>query len=231
MTIQVGAFSKRLRVRRDVEISCPCHERKRPNIMVNTLLRRPTCLRGWTVAVAVVTALVTGLVLWSNHTQLNQERSEMANTKIVYVADPVQRLVQRTDGSYYKATPSHGAYFYTTIEDLVVVPRNVSAEERRTQTSFLWHDSTIINDITVRIIDPREADRTPRLERQRCTVKPIDPSKPSYTGDPHARGRLKIGPDQEDTDVVVLSGLFSDGGQQLCQDRITILVPGGGIQP
>ncbi|MEW1629636.1 hypothetical protein AB0387_19900 [Streptomyces sp. NPDC089173] len=232
MTIQVGTFTKRLRVRGDVEISCPWHERKTPNIMVNTLLRRPTRLRGWTIAVAVVTALVTGLGLWGNHMQLNQERSEMANTKIVYVPDPVQKLVQRTDGSYYKTTSSHGTYYYTTIEDLIVVPRSVSAEERRAQPSFLWPHSTITNDITVRIIDPHEADRTPRLEREHCTVKPIDASKPSYTGDPHARGRLKIGADQEDTDVVILSGLFnSDGGQQLCQDRITIRVPDDGIQP
>ncbi|WP_328964211.1 hypothetical protein [Streptomyces virginiae] len=72
---------------------------------------------------------------------------------------------------------------------------------------------------------------TPRLERLRCTVKPFDASNPSYTGDPHARGWPKIGPDQEGTVTGSLSGLFSNGGQQLCQDRITILVPDGSIQP
>lgn len=47
---------------------------------------------------------------------------------------------------------------------------------------------TFTNDIEVRITVPHEADRTPRLERLRCTVKPFDASNPSYTGDPHARG-------------------------------------------
>ncbi|TLS44912.1 hypothetical protein FE633_17345 [Streptomyces montanus] len=162
----------------------------------------------------------------------------MANTKIVYVPDPVQNLVKRTDGSYYKATPEAetpytGTYDYTTIEDHdVVVPRSVSIEEEcRAQPSFLCRHSTFTNDITVRVIHPHEADQTPRVERLRCTVEPIDASQPSYTGDPHDRSRLKIGPDQEGTDAGSLSSLFPNDGQQLCQDRITILVPDGSIQP
>ncbi|MFB8177919.1 hypothetical protein ACFC8N_18070 [Streptomyces sp. NPDC055966] len=162
----------------------------------------------------------------------------MASTKIVYMADPVQKLVKRADGSYYKATPPEaetpytGTYDCTTIEDHdVVVPRSVSVKEQREQRQFPWHHSTFINDITVRVIQPHEADRTPRVERLRCTVEPVDASKPSYTGDPHDRSRLKIGPDQEGTDTGSLSGLFSNDGQQLCQDRITILVPDGSIQP
>ncbi|MGW5929322.1 hypothetical protein ACWF2L_24185 [Streptomyces anulatus] len=192
-------------------------------------------LRNSAIDVALVAALVTVLALWGgNHIreQRNQERAEMANTKIVYVLDPVQKLVKRTDGSYYKATPYTGTYDYSTVQDLdVVVRRSVSKEERIAQPSFLWHHSTIINHITVRVIQSHAADQTPRVERLRCTVEPVDASMPSYTGDPHARGRLKIGPDQEDTDAGILSGLFSDGGQQLCLDRITILVPDGGIQP
>src|SRR5690348_669507 len=142
----------------------------------------------------------------------------MANTKIVYVADPVQKLAKRADGSYYKATPGAetpytGTYDYTTIEDHgVVVPRSVSIEERRARPSFLWHHSTFINNIRVRVIYPHEADQTPRVERLRCTVEPVDASKPSYTGDPHARSRLKIGSDEEDADAGSLSGLFSNGG-------------------
>ncbi|MET9073281.1 hypothetical protein ABZX95_14145 [Streptomyces sp. NPDC004232] len=125
-----------------------------------------------------------------------------------------------------------GTYDCTTIEDHdVVVPRSVSVKEQREQRQFPWHHSTFINDITVRVIQPHEADRTPRVERLRCTVEPVDASKPSYTGDPHDRSRLKIGPDQEGTDAGSLSGLFSNDGQQLCQDRITILVPDGSIQP
>ncbi|MCJ0875640.1 hypothetical protein [Streptomyces sp. AP-93] len=160
----------------------------------------------------------------------------MANTEIVYVADPVQKLAKRADGSYYKATlkredPSTDTYDYTTIEDDdVVVPNSVSVKEKRERPQLLWRRTTFTNDIEVRIIDPHEVDRTPRLERLRCTVKPIDASKPSYTGDPHARERLKIGPDQGGSDAGSLSGLFSNGGQQLCQDRITILVPDGSIQ-
>ena len=109
--------------------------------------------------------------------------------------------------------------------------RAVSIEERRAQPSFLWHYSTFINNIAVRVIYPHEADQTPRVERLRCTVEPVDASKPSYTGDPHDRSRLKIGSDQEGTDAGSLNGLFPNGGQQLCQDRITILVPDGSIQP
>ncbi|MFJ2419275.1 hypothetical protein [Streptomyces brevispora] len=207
--------------------------------MYNTPLRQRQRLRDWAISIAIVAALVAGVFLWLNHIkeQDAQERAAMANTKIVYVADPVQKLVKRTDGSYYKATPEAetpytGTYDYTTIEDHgVVVPRSVSIEERRAQPSFLWHHSTFINNIAVRVIYPHEADQTPRVERLRCTVEPVDASKPSYTGDPHDRSRLKIGSDQEGTDAGSLSGLFSNGGQQLCQDRISILVPDGSIQP
>ncbi|KOT51151.1 MULTISPECIES: hypothetical protein [Streptomyces] len=196
-------------------------------------------LRNWASAIAIVATLVAIVFLWLNHTkeQNAQKRAAMANTEIVYVADPVQKLVKRADGSYYKTTltaeePNAGTYEYTTVEDHdVVVPKSVSVTEQGEQPQLLRRHLTFTNDIEVRIIGPHEADRTPRLERLRCTVKPIDASKPSYTGDPHAAGRLKLGPDQEGTDAESLSGLFSNGGQQLCQDRITILVPDGSIQP
>lgn len=197
--------------------------------MYNTPLRQRQRLRDWAISIAIVAALVAGVFLWLNHVkeQDAQERAAMANTKIVYVADPVQKLVKRTDGSYYRATTaseysSDISYDYTTVQDQdVVVPGTVTTQEQR-PTGFLWYQKTFANDITVRIIDPHEADQTPRVERLRCTVEPVDASKPSYTGDPHDRSRLKIGPDQEGTDA---------GSQQLCQDRITILVPDGSIQP
>ncbi|MDL5199652.1 hypothetical protein [Streptomyces sp. ALI-76-A] len=206
--------------------------------MYNIPLRRRSLLRGWAIAIAAIAALVASLVIWGNQmrSQEAQDRAAMANTKIVYAADPVLRLAQRADGSYYRATTaseysSDISFDFTTVQDQdVVVPGTVTTQEQR-PTGFLWYQKTFANDITVRIIDPHEADRTPRLERLRCTVRPIDPSKPSYTGDPHDRSRLKIGPDQEGTDAGSLSGLFSNGGQQLCQDRITILVPDGSIQP
>lgn len=206
--------------------------------MYNIPLRRRSLLRGWEIAIAGSAALVASLVIWGNQmrSQEAQDRAAMANTKIVYAADPVLRLAQRADGSYYRATTSSAyssdiSYDFTTVQDQdVVVPGTVTTQEQR-PTGFLWYQKTLANDITVRIIDPHEVDRTPRLERLRCTVQPIDSSKPSYTGDPHDRSRLKIGPDQEGTDAGSLSGLFSNGGQQLCQDRITILVPDGSIQP
>ncbi|MEU0030738.1 hypothetical protein [Streptomyces sp. NPDC006335] len=206
--------------------------------MYNTPLRGRSFLRGWAIAIAAIAVLVASLVIWGNQLRSReaQDRAVMANTKIVYAADPVQKLVERADGSYYRATtaseyPSDISYDYTTVQDRdVVVHGTVTTQEQR-PTGFLWSQKTFANDITVRIIDPHEADRTPRLERLRCTVQPIDPSKPSYTGDPHVRSRLKIGPDQEGTDAGSLTGLFSNGGQQLCQDQITILVPDGSIQP
>jgi hypothetical protein len=206
--------------------------------MYNIPLRRRSLLRGWAIAITAIAALVASLVVWGNQmrSQEAQDRAAMANTKIVYAADPVLRLAQRADGSYYRATTSSEyssdiSYDFTTVQDQdVVVPGTVTTQEQR-PTGFLWYQKTLANDITVRIIDPHEVDRTPRLERLRCTVQPIDSSKPSYTGDPHDRSRLKIGPDQEGTDAGSLSGLFSNGGQQLCQDRITILVPDGSIQP
>ncbi|WP_328689854.1 hypothetical protein OHA74_12195 [Streptomyces phaeochromogenes] len=206
--------------------------------MYNIPLRRRSLLRGWAIAITAIAALVASLVIWGNQmrSQEAQDRAAMANTKIVYAADPVLRLAQRADGSYYRATTSSEyssdiSYDFTTVQDQdVVVPGTVTTQEQR-PTGFLWYQKTLANDITVRIIDPHEVDRTPRLERLRCTVQPIDSSKPSYTGDPHDRSRLKIGPDQEGTDAGSLSGLFSNGGQQLCQDRITILVPDGSIQP
>lgn len=207
--------------------------------MYNTPLRRRRRLRIWAIAIAIVAAVVAVVFLRLTHIkeQNAQKRAAMVNTKIVYVADPVQKLVERADGSYYKATfttegSNTGTYDYATVEDHdVVVPKSVSVKERREQPRFFWRHLTFTNDIEVRIIDPHEAGRTPRLERLRCTVKPIDASKPSYTGDPHARSWLRIGPDQEGTDAGSLGGLFSSGGQQLCQDRITILVPDGSIQP
>ncbi|NUQ96126.1 MAG: hypothetical protein HOY79_06030 [Streptomyces sp.] len=205
--------------------------------------RRRSLLRGWAIAIAAIATLVASLVIWGNQmrSQEAQDRAAMANTKIVYVADPVLRLAQRADGSYYRATAasedsSDFRYDYTTVQARdVVVPGAVTTQEQRL-TGFLWFHKTFANDITVRIIDPHEADRTPRLERLRCTVEPVDPSKPSYTGDPHARSRLKIGSDEEGTDAGSLSGLFlngpfSNGGRQLCQDRITIFVPDDSIQP
>lgn len=206
--------------------------------MYNISVRRRSLLRGWAIAIAAIAALVASLVIWDNQmrSQEAQDRAAMANTKIVYAADPVLRLAQRADGSYYRATTaseysSDISYDYTTVQDQdVVVPGRVTTQEQR-PTGFLWYEKTFANDITVRIIDPHEADRTPRLERLRCTVEPVDASKPSYTGDPHARSRLKIGPDQEGSDAGSLSGLFSNGGQQLCQDRITFFVPDGSIQP
>ncbi|MFE7116562.1 hypothetical protein ACFU99_14235 [Streptomyces sp. NPDC057654] len=202
-------------------------------------LHRRRRLRDWAISIPMAAALVAGLYLWLNHIkeQNAQERAAMANTKIVYVADPVQKLVRRTDGSYYKATPEAeapytGTYDYTAVEDHdVVVPGNVSVKERHEQPHLLWHHLTFTNDIEVRIIGPHEADRTPRVERLRCTVEPVDASKPSYTGDPHARSRLKIGPHEEGTGAGRLRGLFSNRGRQLCQDRITILVPDGSLQP
>ncbi|MEH0490529.1 hypothetical protein QBA78_36345 [Streptomyces scabiei] len=206
--------------------------------MYNILLRRRSLLSGWAIAIAAIAALAASLVIWGNQmrSQEAQDRAAMANTKIVYAADPVLKLAQRADGSYYRATTaseysSDISFDFTTVQDQdVVVPGTVTTQEQRA-TGFLWYQKTFTNDITVRIIDPHEANRTPRLERLRCTVQPIDPSKPSYTGDPHDRSRLKIGPDQEGTDAGSLSDLFSNGGQQLCQDRITILVPDGSIQP
>ncbi|MEU0942413.1 hypothetical protein ABZ379_06395 [Streptomyces canus] len=206
--------------------------------MYNIPLRRRSLLRGWAIAIAAVAALVASLVIWGNQmrSQEAQDRAAMANTKIVYAADPVQKLAQRTDGSYYRATtaseyPSDISYDYTTVQGQdVVVPGTVTTQEQR-PTGFLWYRKTFANHITVRIIDPHEADRTPRLEWLRCTVQPIDPSKPSYIGDPHDRSRLEIGADQEGADAGILSGLFPNGGRQLCQDRITILVPDGSIQP
>ncbi|MGW0920665.1 hypothetical protein ACWD3J_16815 [Streptomyces sp. NPDC002755] len=206
--------------------------------MYNIPLRRRSLLRGWAIAITAIAALVASLVIWGNQmrSQEAQDRADMANTKIVYAADPALRLAQRAGGSYYRATTSSEyssdiSYDFTTVQDQdVVVPRTVTTQEQK-PTGFLWYKKTLANDITVRIIDPHETDRTPRLERLRCTVQPIDPSKPSYTGDPHDRSRLKIGPDQEGTDAGSLSGPFSNGGQQLCQDRITILVPDGSIQP
>ncbi|MFJ2822419.1 hypothetical protein ACIO7M_15060 [Streptomyces toxytricini] len=53
----------------------------------------------------------------------------------------------------------------------VVVPKSVSVNEQREQPQLFWRHLTFTNDIEVRIIDPHEADRTPRLERLRCTVK------------------------------------------------------------
>ncbi|MFM9540005.1 hypothetical protein [Streptomyces turgidiscabies] len=206
--------------------------------MYNISLRRRSLLRGWAITIAGIAALVASLVIRGNQmrSQEAQDRAAMANTKIVYAADPALRLAQRADGSYYRATTaseysSDISYDYTTVQDQdVVVPGTVTTQEQR-PTGFLWYQKTFANDITVRIIDPHKADRTPRLERLRCTVEPIDPSKPSYTGDPHDRSGLKIGPNQEGMDAGILSGLFSNGGQQLCQDRITILVPDGSIQP
>ncbi|MEU2990116.1 hypothetical protein [Streptomyces sp. NPDC001758] len=197
--------------------------------MYNIPSRRRSLLRSWAIAIAAIATLVASLVIWGNQmrSQEAQHRAAMANTKIVYAPDPVLRLAQRADGSYYRATTasedsSDIRYDYTTVQAQdVVVPGTVTTQEQR-PTGFLWLQKTFANDITVRIIDPHEADRTPRLERLRCTVEPVDPSKPSYTGDPHDRSRLKIGPDQEGTDA---------GSQQLCQDRITILVPDGSIQP
>ncbi|WP_405775958.1 hypothetical protein [Streptomyces sp. NBC_01538] len=206
--------------------------------MYNIPLRRRSLLRGWAIAIAAIAALVASLLIWGNQMRRQdaQDRAAMANTKIVYAADPVLRLAQRADGSYYRATTSSEyssdiSFDFTTVQDQdVVVPGTVATQEQR-PTGFFWYKKTLANDITVRIIDPHEADRTPRLERLRCAVQPIDPSKPSYTGDPHDRSRLKIGSDQEGTDAGSLSGLFSNGGRQLCQDRITILVPDGSIQP
>lgn len=74
--------------------------------MYNTPLRRRSLLRGWAIAIAAIAALVASLVIWGNQmrSQEAQDRADMANTKIVYVADPVLRLAQRADGSYYRAT-------------------------------------------------------------------------------------------------------------------------------
>ncbi|MEW1548427.1 hypothetical protein [Streptomyces tsukubensis] len=191
-------------------------------------------LRNSAIAVAAIAMLATGLALWSNHTgeQQNQERAAMANTKIVYVPDPVQKLLKRTDGSYYKVTPYTDTYEYTTTEDDDrVVRRSVSAKERISHPSFLWYRSTITHDITVRVIQPHAADQRPRVERLRCTIGPVDASKPSYTGAPHGRNWLRIGYDEQGTDVGGLNSLFSSDGPQLCRDQITILVPDGGIQP
>ncbi|MFD7661281.1 hypothetical protein [Streptomyces sp. NPDC059788] len=207
--------------------------------MYSTPLPQRQRLRNRAITIAIIAALGGGVFLWLNHIkeQNAQKRAAMANTKIVYVADPVQKLVKRADGSYYKAAlttedPNTGTYDYTTLEERdVVVPKSVSVEEQREEPQFLWRPLTFTNDVEVRIIGPHEADRMPRLERLRCAVKPIDASKPSYTGDPHAEVRLKSGPDQEGTDAGILTALFSNGGQQLCQDRITILVPDGSIQP
>lgn len=226
-------------MRSAVDITAPRSERKGLSTVYNTALRRRHRLRNWAIAIAIVSAVVAGGFLRITHVkeQNTLKRAAMANTEIVYVADPVQKLVKRADGSYYKATlatedPNTGTYDYTTIEDRdVVVPKSVSVKEQSERPQLLWRRLTFTNDIEVRLIGPHEADRTPRLERLRCKVKAIDASKPSYTGDPHARGWLKRGPDQEGTDAGSLTGLFSNGGQQLCQDRITILVPDGSIQP
>ncbi|MBD3578822.1 MULTISPECIES: hypothetical protein [Streptomyces] len=53
----------------------------------------------------------------------------------------------------------------------VVVPKSVSVNEQREQPQLFWRHLTFTNGIEVRIIDPHEADRTPRLERLRCTVE------------------------------------------------------------
>ncbi|MEU7156056.1 hypothetical protein AB0A98_06375 [Streptomyces chrestomyceticus] len=207
--------------------------------MYNTPSRQRQCLRNWAITIAIVTALGAVVFLWLARIreQNVQERAAMANTKIVYVADPVQKLVKRADGSYYEATltsedPNTGTYEYTTTVDRdVVMPKSVSLEEQREQPQLLRRHLTFTNDIEVRIIGPHESDRMPRLERLRCTVKPIDASKPSYTGAPHIGGQLKVGPDEEGADAGGLSGLFSNGDQELCQDRITIFVPHNNVQP
>ncbi|MDH2390067.1 hypothetical protein QCN29_14955 [Streptomyces sp. HNM0663] len=113
--------------------------------MYNIPLRRRSLLRGWAISIAIVAALVAGVFLWLNHVkeQDAQERAAMVNTKIVYVADPVQKLVKRVDGSYYRATTaseysSDISYDYTTVQDQdAVVPGTVTTQEQR-PTGFLW---------------------------------------------------------------------------------------------
>ena len=209
--------------------------------MDNTPLRKPPRPLNWLAWVCAIALVGTGLFFLGNQSQerRTKERAElreqMANSKIVYVADPVQKLVRRTDGSYYTKTAKEESsdivnYDYTTIEgNDVVVPKSVSSEEQEQSTLFLWFIRTkrFTNDVTVRVIDPHAADQRPRVERLRCTVAPIDASKPSYTGDPHAKSLTKIGSNE----IPRPAGLFSDAGEQLCQDRIVFLVPDGSIQP
>ncbi|WP_424862985.1 hypothetical protein [Streptomyces sp. MMS24-I29] len=181
---------------------------------------------GWITGIVVI---VTLLVLFYHHMERReQERTEMANTKIVFVDDPVEQLVRRVDGSYYDVSYGHAGgehrttYDYTTVDENGVVVQK-SASTQVADGHVLWMTAWNDVDVKVRVIDPEDDDQRPRVEAQRCTVKPIDPSKPSYTGDLHARRSLPIGSRKESD--------HTPGLKQLCVDRVTIFVQDGTVQP
>lgn len=190
--------------------------------------RRPLVIAVWVVVIAVVAG---GLyVLYDlSHKRNAQARDEMANTKIVFESEPDQELLRRVDGSYYSASTDEydvTTYGYTSLdENDVVVERTVSTSMPGGE--FLWITHYDEVDIAVRVIDGEEADPQPRVETQRCTVQPIDPSKPSYTGDPHESSSYEPGTGES----LPKDDFWGDSLSPLCKDRVTIWVPDGTVQP
>lgn len=158
-----------------------------------------------------------------------QDRAEMANTKIVFEQDPDQDMLRRVDGSFYSVSVDEDGvttYGYTSLdEDGVVVEKTVATYV--VAGKALWVTRWDEVDITVRVIGADDAGAEPRVETQRCTVQPIDATKPSFTGDPHSSSHYEPGTGKKLPD----DSFWGDEPKQLCVDRVILWVPDGAVQP
>lgn len=188
------------------------------------------------VITVVVSMAVTGLVaaglIYLQDLDVKrdaQARAEMANTRIVFEQDPDQDMLRRVDGSYYSVSVDEAGvttYGYTSLdEDGVVVEKTVS--DYVVAGRVLWTTRWDEVDVTVRVIGTDEVDAEPRVETQRCTVQPIDATKPSFTGDPHSSSHYEPGTGEEIPD----DSFWGDGAKQICEDRIILWVPDGAVHP
>lgn len=189
--------------------------------------RRVITVTVWIVVIALVAAGGYYFVDRGNKLEA-QGRAEMTNTKIVFESEPDVELLRRVDGSYYSVSTDEKnitTYRFTSVDnDGLVVEKTATTSVPA--TPGFWMTSYDEVDITVHVIDADETDPQPRVETQRCVVKPIDPSKPSYTGDPHGASSYEPG-----TGKSLREDPWGDIPPQLCKDRIMIWVPDGTVQP
>lgn len=183
------------------------------------------------VSAAVIGLVAAGLIYLQdlNVKRDAQARAEMANTKIVLEQDSDQDMLRRVDGSYYSVSVDEAgatSYGYTSLdEDGVVVEKTVA--DYVVAGRVLWTTRWDEVDVTVRVIGTDDVDAEPRVETQRCTVQPIDATKPSFTGDPHSSSHYEPGTGEKLPD----DSFWGDAPKQICEDRIILWVPDGAVQP
>lgn len=204
-------------------------KRRRRNILLSAL-----------ILTAIVVLIVIGYFAAQQQKQdLAHEATLLSNTQ-QHFTTTTETMEPRIDGSYYTKyeDPQYirGDIFrYSTLGPTGEVETKELSSRIENGKNGLGGSFTRPVLISVHVIGEEDTNQTPRVEYKVCSLKAIDPDKPSYTGDPYAGKRERLPkplvelPGGVPSNPWPLSDL--DVLHSPCVDTATLYVPRGTIQP